>query len=45
MQDRNGEDIILVACEIQHALAKPLAGFARVVNHHVELQLLECVVE
>jgi len=45
MQDHNRENIILVACEIQHALAELLAGFACIVNCHVELQLLEHVVE
>jgi len=41
MQDCNGGHTIPVACEIQHALAEPLAGFARIVNCRVELQVLE----
>jgi len=41
MRDHNREHIILVACEIQHTLAKLLAGFACVVNRRVELEVLE----
>ena len=45
MRDRDREHIILVAREVQHALAEPLAGFARVVDGRVELPVLERLVE
>ena len=34
-----------MACEIQHALAKLLTSFVHIVNHHVEPQGLEHLVE
>jgi hypothetical protein len=42
MRDGHREHIVLVAREVEHALAEPLAGFTGITDSGVELPVLEC---